>query len=196
MSSKSELKRKLILEKAKELFVTKGYKNVTMKDVVEACDISRGGLYLYFDSTREIFLEVLKLENEETDEGFDEVISSANSVAEIISFFLKEQKKELLSKKDNLAIAKYEFLFDNHLPKNQNMIKKTFDGAVKVLASLIESGVESGEFVCENPKAAARNIMLTIEGLKISILTMHTDPKVIDEQLLHIMSSLMPYDEE
>jgi len=196
MSSKSELKRKLILDKAKELFVTKGYKSVTMKDIVEACDISRGGLYLYFDSTREIFLEVLKMESEETDEGFDEVISSANSVAEIISYFLKEQKKELLSKKDNLAIAKYEFLFDNNLPKNQNMIKKTFDGAVKVLAGLIESGVESGEFVCENPKAAARNIMLTIEGLKISILTMHTDPKVIDEQLLHIMSGLMPYDEE
>ena len=29
-----------------------------MKDIVEACEISRGGLYLYFGSTAEIFLEV------------------------------------------------------------------------------------------------------------------------------------------
>ena len=28
-----------------------------MKDIVEACDISRGGLYLYFESTSQIFME-------------------------------------------------------------------------------------------------------------------------------------------
>ena len=30
-----------------------------MKDIVEACDISRGGLYLYFENTSQIFMEVL-----------------------------------------------------------------------------------------------------------------------------------------
>ena len=41
------------------LFVKKGFLRVTMKDIVEACDISRGGLYLYFESTGQIFLEVI-----------------------------------------------------------------------------------------------------------------------------------------
>ena len=55
MGEKSELKREYILKKAKDVFAHKGYRTVTMKDIVEACDISRGGLYLYFGSTEEIF---------------------------------------------------------------------------------------------------------------------------------------------
>ena len=50
MSEKSVQKRNYIIEKAREVFSQKGYLTVTMKDIVEACEISRGGLYLYFDS--------------------------------------------------------------------------------------------------------------------------------------------------
>ena len=59
MGERSVQKKQLILEKAKEVFVEKGFRNVTMKDIVDACEISRGGLYLYFSSTEEIFREVL-----------------------------------------------------------------------------------------------------------------------------------------
>ena len=70
MGEKSAQKRKFILETARKVFVEKGFKKVTMKDIVEACEISRGGLYLYFESTGQIFLEVMKLESEETDDVF------------------------------------------------------------------------------------------------------------------------------
>ena len=48
MGDKSEQKRNFILETARKVFIEKGFKNVTMKDIVEACEIRRGGLYLYF----------------------------------------------------------------------------------------------------------------------------------------------------
>ena len=48
------------MERAREVVCKKGYKNVTMKDIVEACEISRGGLYLYFSSTKEIFDALLE----------------------------------------------------------------------------------------------------------------------------------------
>ena len=44
MSEKSVQKRNYIIEKAREVFSQKGYLTVTMKDIVEACEISRGGL--------------------------------------------------------------------------------------------------------------------------------------------------------
>ena len=59
MGEKSAKKKQYILDKARVVFSEKGFKNVTMKDIVDACDISRGGLYLYFSSTEDIFLEVL-----------------------------------------------------------------------------------------------------------------------------------------
>ena len=51
MSDKSVQKKKHILDTARKVFQEKGYKQVTMKDIVDACEISRGGLYLYFSST-------------------------------------------------------------------------------------------------------------------------------------------------
>ena len=60
MGEKSVQKKRYIVEKAREVFVEKGFKKVTMKDIVEACDISRGGLYLYFENTSQIFMEVLR----------------------------------------------------------------------------------------------------------------------------------------
>ena len=60
MGDKSAQKKKLIVERARRVFMEKGYKEVTMKDIVEECDISRGGLYLYFQNTREVFEEVQK----------------------------------------------------------------------------------------------------------------------------------------
>ena len=92
MSEKSALKRKYILDKAREVFAAKGFKNVTMKDVVDACEISRGGLYLYFANTEELFLAVL---NGEDDSDDDEAVVAAlrndATAGDMLALFLKEQ---------------------------------------------------------------------------------------------------------
>ena len=95
MGEKSVQKKKYILETARKVFAEKGFKNVTMKDIVEACEISRGGLYLYFDSTEQILMEVLQMEADETDDVFTQNIAQGDTAADILTLFLKEQKKEL-----------------------------------------------------------------------------------------------------
>ena len=190
MGEKSIQKRKFILDTARKVFMEKGFKRVTMKDIVEACDISRGGLYLYFNSTEEIFLEVLRMESEETDDVFSDNIKEDATATDILMLFLKEQKKELLQKKDTLTQATYEFYFENTLLKKDNILKKQFESAVIIIQKLIEAGVESGEFYCEDPEGAARNIMLVLEGFKISAQTIGVTAESVDKQLLYILKSL------
>ena len=190
MGEKSLQKKKYILETARKVFMEKGYKNVTMKDIVEACDISRGGLYLYFGSTAEIFMEVLKMETEETDDVFSDSITEDATATDILTLFLKEQKKELLRKKNNLTIATYEYYFGENVPKKDNILKKQFDSAAKIIEKLIEAGVENGEFYCEDCRGAARNIMFVLEGLKISARTIGVNSDMVDEQLLYILREL------
>ncbi|MBE5856607.1 MAG: TetR/AcrR family transcriptional regulator [Lachnospiraceae bacterium] len=190
MGEKSQNKRKYILETARKVFLEKGYKNVTMKDIVEACDISRGGLYLYFSSTREIFLEVLKLEANDDDDVFGSNISEDATAADILALFLKEQKKELLRKNNNLAMATYEFFFAEDMPKKDNFLKHQFDSAVKIIEKLIEAGVESGEFYCDDCSGAARNIMFVLEGLKVTSQTIGITQESVDRELLYIMRGL------
>lgn len=190
MGEKSVQKRKYILDTARKVFMEKGFKRVTMKDIVEACDISRGGLYLYFNSTEEIFMEVLRMESEETDDVFSGNVKEDSTATDILMIFLKEQKKELMRKKDTLTQATYEFYFENKLSKKDDILKKQFESAVFVLRKLIETGVESEEFYCEDPENAARNIMLVLEGLKISAQTIGVTSESVDKQLLYILKSL------
>jgi len=190
MGEKSIQKRRYILETARRVFVEKGFKRVTMKDIVEACDISRGGLYLYFESTSQIFLEVLKLESEETDDVFSDSITEDATAADILILFLQEQKKELLRKEDTLTQAIYEFYFENQPGRKDNVLRRQFDSAVKIIEKLIGSGVDNGEFYCEDCEGTARNIMFVLEGLKICAQTIGITADTVDREIVYILRSL------
>ncbi len=190
MGEKSIQKRRYILETARKVFMEKGFKKVTMKDIVEACEISRGGLYLYFESTSQIFLEVLKMESQEADDIFSDSITEDATAADILILFLMEQKKELLRKTDTLTQAIYEFYFENSLAKRDNVLKKQFDSAVKIIEKLIEAGVENGEFYCEDCEGTARNIMFVLEGLKISAQTIGITADTVDREIDYILRGL------
>lgn len=188
MGERSVQKKQFILEKAREVFVEKGFRNVTMKNIVDACEISRGGLYLYYANTEEIFLEVLAAESEKADDVFSEKVGEDAAAAEILALFLKEQKKEILRSKKTLATATYEYAFAS--PKNA-VLKKRFNDGVTMLEKLIRMGIERGEFYDVDTRIAAKNIMYVLEGLKIASLTMGVSGETIDNELYMIINGLM-----
>lgn len=53
-------RREYILEKAAEVFSKKGYRMASVSDIVEEAGIGRGTFYVYFDSKKEIFLELIE----------------------------------------------------------------------------------------------------------------------------------------
>ncbi len=191
MGERSLQKKQYILEKAKGVFVEKGFRSVTMKDIVEACEISRGGLYLYFSSTEEIFLEVLAAESEEADDVFAESVGEDAAAAEILALFLKEQKKEILRSRKTLTAAAYEYAFAN--PKN-SILKKQFMAGVTMLEKLIRMGIENEEFYDVDARIAAKNIMYVLEGLKIASVTMGISGETIDNELYMVMQGLVTED--
>lgn len=188
MGDKSDQKKKFILEKAKEVFIEKGYRIVTMKDIVEACEISRGGLYLYYSNPEEIFLDVLAEEANEADDVFAAGVGENAAAAEILALFLKEQKREILRSRKNLTGAIYDYAVLH--PKN-NMLKKQFTAGVTMLEKLIEMGIQEKEFYEVDARMAAKNIMYVLEGLKTASLTMGISGETIDNELYIIMQGLV-----
>lgn len=194
MGEKSARKKAFILKKAREVFADRGFKDVTMKDIVEACQISRGGLYLYFDSTKEIFLEVLDMKDasESGEENvFTKAVSENAPSSDILALFLQEQKKELCNQEESLTMATYEFFFANKFPKNENPLRAQFDAAVQIIEKLITDGVETGEFICGDPRGAARNIMYVLEGLRIMSQTVGITEKNVNREILYLMKELL-----
>ena len=186
MGEKSEQKREYILKQARKVFAEKGFRDVTMKDIVEACEISRGGLYLYFGSTEEIFKEILLSEQD----------AEGSTMADILMLFLKEQKKIILKKKQDITIATYEYLFA-HKPekKANNVVRSQFETGIMVLTKILEEGMERGELYCDNPKAEATNMMYVLEGMKICAKTFGLSESKVDQELLYLVSGLVVEEE-
>lgn len=190
MGDKSQQKRKYILEKSRGVFYKKGYRAVTMKDIVEACEISRGGLYLYFPNVKELFEAVLEEERAGVDALLEDVGDQVFTPGERLLMYLDGQKKEILKKKDNLTAAKYEYMFENRDFEETNLAKSLFDKSVAALERLIGEGVEQEWMVCEDAAEAARNILYTLEGLRVLSLTTTVTVEMVDREIAYIMGIL------
>ena len=190
MGDKSLQKKNMIVEAAREVFLKRGYRAVTMKEIVEACGISRGGLYLYFANTKELFEAVLERENQTLSSILELSAAKKSNPGEILLMYLDEQKKTKLKKKGNLAVATYEYMFENKLLNHEVPAEKCFEENVKALEQLIADGVAQEWMVCENPAEAARNIVYTLEGMKVTAQTTGVSAKVLDSQIAYIMGTL------
>jgi len=190
MREKSVQKRKYIVEKARRVFYEKGYKAVTMKEIVEACEISRGGLYLYFSSPKEIFEMVLEGEYADIQAVLDEIRIGKCPPGERMLAYFDAQKKYLLKEEGNLVAAEYEYMFENRLSKEDNCIKRMQKQNLAVLEQLIREGVEQEWMVCEDAAEAARNIAYTLEGLKVSSQTIGISETIVDREIEYIIGTL------
>ncbi len=196
MSEKTDQKRALIMECAHKVFAEKGYRAVTMKDIVDACNISRGGLYLYFSSVEEVFLAVLETEEKRMDANVEQEQLQQAGHVEMLLWFLKLQKKELLLKKHSLLTAKYEYAFACREEGKTSPLKKERKKALLVLQKILERGMESGEFACFDALREAENIMLAIDGLRMLACTNGIGEKKIDTDFLYMMQRIVIEEDE
>src|SRR5690606_8287650 len=54
-SPRRELRRRQLLDAARDVFAEKGYVAATVDDVVARCGVARGTFYLYFDDKLDVF---------------------------------------------------------------------------------------------------------------------------------------------
>lgn len=163
--SKSSEKKELILEKAKQVFIRDGFHNVTMKDIIDECQISRGGLYLYFSSVDEIFKEVVKTHNQSRLEKIKLDIKESSDFSELIEQYLLMQKKRLLHMDSSLMLAQYEFFFAHRNEYDKDYFFRAFHNSKDIMYEILSFGAKKGYINEEIISTLADNIMFVLEGL-------------------------------
>lgn len=190
MGAKSIDKKNYILETAREIFAKNGYSKTTMKDVVAACQISRGGVYLYFNDVKDLFEAVMEYEVD-NQEDFASKISEDASYADVLALFLKEKKKVILNKKSSLVTAMYEYYFENKTSGKKNHLKKEFDTDLYIVEQLIQEGIDAGEFYDIDASRAASNLIYVLEGLRIAARTRGVTEAAFDEEIMYVMQGII-----
>lgn len=183
METRSNVKRELILDKAKQVFIRKGFSRVTMKDIIEECDISRGGIYLYFSSVAEIFVEVVKRHNHTKIERVKNAIKNSRDFHQLVDDFFSEQKEKLLNMDQSLFAAMLEFCFSHKQKSDRDFYAEQYENNKNIILELLKFDQESNSVKAENLNTLASSIMLLMEGLRSKAVSSGISEELAEEQL-------------
>lgn len=147
-------KKQLILEKAKDLFLEKGYLNITITDIANGLGLTKRTIYNYFKTKEEIYLEVILLIGEKKIKFLEEKnskISKLNGFERLRELCIAEYFffKEFPSALNHLRLVDcINFHIQNYpgiLEKNIELSDKKF----KMVTACIEDGIKEGSIIPE-----------------------------------------------
>jgi len=191
MLKKGDQTKVAILETAKTLFAKKGYAAVTMQDFCDHLGLSRGGLYRYFSSTKEIFLAMLDTDKEDTSTELAQAISSGVSAKQMMLHLLNTRAKEVQQGSGGLAIAVYEFCSNEAGYKSY--MEDRFASAVEMLETVIRYGQSRQEFSACDPQETATHIVIFLEGLRLSSGVVELSAHLVEKQLHRIYEMVVTH---
>lgn len=188
-NKRGEETRQLIKKSACSLFAGKGFKQVTMKDICEAANLSRGGLYCHYGSTREIFREIINDFMIQQGDSFSEKIEHQLSAKEILNEVLEKYKNEMLDSQSSLSLALYEyFSIDN--TETGNELCAQYTASFNAWQTLLEYGIKNGEFHHVDIKSVFDLIIFSYQGVRMYSKIMPIDediPQRIIDQIKKII---------
>jgi TetR/AcrR family transcriptional regulator, transcriptional repressor for nem operon len=151
-----EAKRNEILDVATRLIYSKGYQHLTIQDILEALDISRGALYHYFNSKYAILEAVIEHSAAELQQSLTAFASDPHlSAVEKIQGYFDVSTRWKTTRKDLIVSALRNLYSDENALIRQKLGAKSRRHVPKFLAPIIRQGVKEGVFSTPYPEEVA-----------------------------------------
>jgi len=196
-----EERPKQILEAALEVFGERGLAVSRLEDIAKRAGLSKGTIYLYFPNKEELFREVVRntvVSNIESSE--QEISTMGGSATEALSRSLKAYWTFIRSAKFAPLFRLIHAEIKNFPDLARFYADEVVSRRLRLIASIIERGVESGEFRRVEPLVAARMLAapFVIHGLWcthrdcFSALAGKSDDEVLDELMTFYLHAIRP----
>ncbi len=186
MYAKSSEKRGQIVDGARRVFLRQGFSATSMKDIIEECGISRGGLYFYFSSVDEIFVEVIRTRARTTAEMVESLMAESEDFAQLLGEYLAFQRERLLHMEKSLLRAMLEFGLTHRGEKDIEFINEQYLHTKEIMRRIMAFGARRGQ-LRGSPGPMAEQLMLLVEGLSVKTITAKPDESTIDEQFALVL---------
>ncbi|MYL69343.1 TetR family transcriptional regulator [Halobacillus litoralis] len=184
--SKEHLKQRRadIMKAARNVFIEHGYEHTTMKHVMEAAGVSRGGLYQYFSNKEDLFEALLE-------EGLtDEAGATEDSLGKVESYWallmqlLFGEDGSPDTEMDPLAPSKLEFFITGRNDERRRAYgEKRYEMGLRMYEELIKAGQRSGEFSDRyESNLIARSIITFVDGLALDHAMLPEEKVKLKEQ--------------
>ena len=161
------VRREAFVDAAQRLMQMKGYEQMSIQDLLDELDASRGAFYHYFDSKQELLTAVI---DRMVDAGLAEVapivtepgLPAIRKLERVFSGIgrWKTERKALV-----LSVMGVWMSDDNAIVREK--LRRTMVGRlVPTLAPIIQQGIEEGTFKAEPAEATARVFVMLLLGFQ------------------------------
>jgi AcrR family transcriptional regulator len=144
-----ENRRNTILKAARRLFFDRGFKTVTVDSIAAKSEVSKGSIYLCFESKEEIYTQILIADNIALHERIINFSSIEASASQLLQEFARIYVDFFLNDKELFRIL-MTFMMQTgqmHLTEKQSteLIRSTNEN-IKPISEIIQKGIDSCEF--------------------------------------------------
>ena len=162
---KQDIRKNQILDAAMEVITQNGYENSRMDDVVKSSNMSKGAIYWYYKSKKDLYLDLVNYWVMRYSDMVTKIMEKDQKASlqlkQILNYFIDEYEKDpepfkALTEFWSMAQKDDDF---------HNKVQKVYAAFLEVIESIITNGKNSGEFKNVNTRIAALSIMINIETI-------------------------------
>ncbi len=155
---KGERRKQELLDIAYRMFITRGYENTSIDDIIAEAGIAKGTYYYYFESKEQTLEEVIGMMIEKEIEAAGSILDSPLPVPQKIVAIIASIRPAPEEQTIEGALMQPE-----NIIMHQKIKRRLIEKVVPLLTKAAEEGVEQGIFSCDNIPERIR-MMLVISN--------------------------------
>jgi len=187
--TKRDLRRLEITEAALKLFAKKSYHDVTMDEVAKKVGVSKGTIYLYFDSKENLYLGILENAFDALVALIESEIAKRDPAPVKLARVLKLVFQYYSENKDVLRILTRD---ETHLIREHSKLTEDWRlRGVELYEKIIEKGIKEGSFKTPNPKLTGLIIYALVRSVTFHYESEKSPEEVADEVCSVIVNGVL-----
>ena len=167
----AEERKAQIYQAALACFNRKGYHLTTMDDIVAESGLSKGALYWYFKSKRELFLSLFQELMEQYGQAMESLVTSqANAAGKMRAglAFIRAGFEEIAP---FFGVMMEAWTLTRHDEDVERLTRKIYEPYVDTVTQIVQEGIASGEFRADFPRATALVVLTLFDGIMMALGT-------------------------
>ena len=152
---KGEKRKQELLKIAYDMFLTKGYENTSVDEIIEKAQIAKGTYYYHFKSKEQMLEEVIDMMIASEAEAAKQVIATDIPVPQKIVGIIASMKPAEAEQPIKNTLFQPENVLMHHKVR-----EKLIDVLTPLLSEVIQEGVDEGVFECDNISERVKMLLI------------------------------------